>query len=525
MRRTWNATLLLLLLLLTACQTPAANNAGGTESPPDPTDTPAAVPVTEPATVPSTPAPATDTPEPAGTARELTILYTNDEHGWMEGTEPGAGAANLLGLWQTEEGYDPEGNFLLLSGGDLWTGPAISTWFEGESMVEVMNVMGYDAAAVGNHEFDFGLDVLQAHIAASSFPLLSANLRYRADGSTPFDLGVLPYVVQEVNGIQVGLIGLTTTDTPFTTKPDNVSQFEFIPYEDALREVVPQARADGAQLLLVPAHICRDELTRLARDVADLGIHMMGGGHCNELFTDMVGDILLMEGGASLATYARAQISYDPATDEMTVLDASVRFNSNGDAAAEVADVVAHWQALAEDELNVVIGYSEAGVARRSEAMQALIVASWLEAYPAADIALTNFGGMRADIPPGEITVGTIVGVMPFDNVIVELLLTGDELEEVLAGRQDNTAAGGIYFAGGRWLLAATDAPPDPDVLYSVLVNDFMYTGGDGYRFQEFDSEGYDTSIHWRQPVIDWIVRQASDASVPLDAAIAALGG
>ena len=117
-----------------------------------------------------------------------------------------------------------------------------------------------------------------------------------------------------------------------------------------------------------------------------------------------------------------------------------------------------------------------------------------------------------------------IVGVMPFDNVIVEVLLTGAELEDVLAGRQDNTAAGGIYFAGGRWLLTATDAPPDPDALYSVLVNDFMYTGGDGYRFQAFDPEGYDTSIHWRQPVIDWIMRQGSDAAQPLDAAIAALG-
>ncbi|MCB0017911.1 MAG: bifunctional metallophosphatase/5'-nucleotidase [Anaerolineales bacterium] len=522
MRRAWIATLFLLLGLMVACQTPAGENGDGTESAPNSTDTPAAAPATEPATDPSTPE--TATAEPAGTARELTILYTNDEHGWMEGTEPDAGAANLLGLWQTEEGYDPDGNFLLLSGGDLWTGPAISTWFAGQSMVEVMNVMGYDAAAVGNHEFDFGLDVLQDHIAASSFPLLSANLRYRADGSTPFDLGVLPYVVQEVNGIQVGLIGLTTTDTPSTTKPDNVSDFEFIPYEEALREVVPQARADGAQLLLVPAHICRDELTRLARDVADLGIHMMGGGHCNELFTDMVGDILLMEGGASLATYARAEISYNPATDEMTVLDAGVRFNSGGAAAAEVSAVVARWQAMAEAELDVVIGYSEAGVARRSQAMQDLIVASWLEAYPAADIALTNFGGMRADIPPGEITVGTIVGVMPFDNVIVEVLLTGAELEDVLAGRQDNTAAGGIYFAGGRWLLTATDAPPDPDALYSVLVNDFMYTGGDGYRFQAFDPEGYDTSIHWRQPVIDWIMRQGSDAAQPLDAAIAALG-
>jgi 2',3'-cyclic-nucleotide 2'-phosphodiesterase (5'-nucleotidase family) len=95
-----------------------------------------------------------------GNQRHLTILYTNDEHGWMEGMEPGQSAAHLYEMWQEEEGYYEDGPFLILSGGDNWTGPAISTWTEGESMVAVMNAMHYDASAVGNHEFDFGLEVI-----------------------------------------------------------------------------------------------------------------------------------------------------------------------------------------------------------------------------------------------------------------------------------------------------------------------------------------------------------------------------
>ena len=87
----------------------------------------------------------------------LTILYTNDEHGWMEGEEKGSGAANLLGLWRQKEGYDPQGDFLILSGGDNWTGPAISSWFKGQSMVEVMNDMGYAASTDDHHQSDFVL--------------------------------------------------------------------------------------------------------------------------------------------------------------------------------------------------------------------------------------------------------------------------------------------------------------------------------------------------------------------------------
>ena len=110
----------------------------------------------------------------ANRLRELTILYTNDEHGWMEGMEPHQSAAHLFQLWQEQEGYSEEGPFLILSGGDNWTGPAISTWSEGRSMVEVMNAMQYDASAVGNHEFDFGLDVIKARAEEADF-LISAQ--------------------------------------------------------------------------------------------------------------------------------------------------------------------------------------------------------------------------------------------------------------------------------------------------------------------------------------------------------------
>jgi len=110
----------------------------------------------------------------------ITLLYTNDEHGWMEAFEDYGGAAGMAYLWNNNENYTEDGNFLILSGGDMWTGPALSTCFEGESMTSVMNAMNYDAAAVGNHEFDFGIGGIAERAEQAHFPFLAANIRTAA---------------------------------------------------------------------------------------------------------------------------------------------------------------------------------------------------------------------------------------------------------------------------------------------------------------------------------------------------------
>ncbi|MCA9970725.1 MAG: bifunctional metallophosphatase/5'-nucleotidase [Anaerolineales bacterium] len=498
---------LFLLLLLTSCA-----EAPDPTAAPQPTNT--AV-LTATAILEATPI--SPTPEPA---RQLTLLYTNDEHGWLAGTEPGRGAANLLGLWQTQEGYTPDGPFLVLSGGDMWTGPAVSTWFDGESMAAVMNAMGYAAAAVGNHEFDFGLDQLAVRAAQSDFPFLSANVRYRDNGRSPLDLGIQPYAIVEAAGLRVGLIGLTSLSTPRTTSPANVAAFEFIPYETALRETVPRVLADGADLLVVLAHACRAELEELAPRVADLGITVITAGHCNELFATQQNGITLVGGGAHLASYARVTLTVQG--DEVTAA-ADTAVNEGGAADTAVAAIVQTWQEAAEAELSFVIGYTETGIARRSAEMEALITAAWLAGYPAADVAITNSGGIRADIPPGDITLADVIGVMPFDNVLVEVELDGRQLEQVLS-LADDDAIGGVRRERLRWVLQRDGAEIERDAAYHLLVNDFMYAGGDQYALlARLDPDAYNTAIDWRQPVIDWITAQQTSPAQPLEAALADL--
>ena len=459
--------------------------------------------------------------------RRLTILYTNDEHGWMTGMSPDEGASNLVGLWQEREGYSPDDDsFIVLSGGDMWTGPAISTWFAGESMAAVMNEMGYAATAVGNHEFDFGLDGLQARAEQSTFPFLSANIRRQSDGSIPTDLGIQPYTIITANDVQVGIIGLTTVSTPRTTNPVNVAEFEFIDYETALREIVPEVKAAGAELILVPGHVCQDELQALAQTIGDLGVHLLGGGHCNELFAEEANGIVLLEGGFHLASYGRVIFQFDMETNTVDVVDYGVEMNMGGTADPAITALIAQWQAEADAELKEVVGYTTSGLSRGSSEMQALTVETWLQGMPTANVAITNLGGFRAGLESGAITLEGIIGVLPFNNVLIDVALTGEQLLQVLTFAVNDAAIGGVYQDGNQWRFKGSDEVIDPNEVYSLLVNDFMYAGGDGYdMLAEFDPLAYNTAVDWRQPVIDWIIAQESSPERPLDEAIQGLVG
>jgi 5'-nucleotidase/UDP-sugar diphosphatase len=277
--------ILLAILGLTACVPAGGRPAGGR---------PAA------GTPQTAVAPPGEDPTNAGGQENLTILYTNDEHGWMEGENSGGGAANLIGLWRQQEGYSTQKNFLILSGGDNWTGPAVSTWFQGQSMVEVMNSMGYASSTIGNHEFDFGLQNLVQRLREAQFPYLSANILSKKDGKVPEDLGIQPYALLTAGAVKVGVIGLTTRQTPDITNPNVTGDLKFEDYAAALRQYVPPLRAAGAQVIVVTSHVCVSELQTLATQVEDLGIAMFGGGHCHEVYQGKSGNAVIVEAGSNL---------------------------------------------------------------------------------------------------------------------------------------------------------------------------------------------------------------------------------
>lgn len=439
------------------------------------------------------------------------------------------GAANLMARLTQWEGYGGGADgYLLLSGGDLWTGPAISTWFDGESTTEVLNAMGYTAAAIGNHEFDFGREALLERIAQAEFSLLSANIHDRDSGELA-DFAT-PYLITTVSGVAVGVVGLTTTSTPWTADPRLVDDLEFMEYEGALRRWVPEIRDQGAEIIVVVAHECLDSLAELATAVADLEIAVMGGGHCQDVDSraNEFGTVIF-SAGWGMNAYGRVDLELDPISHQ--VLGSSLALTYNAYLTAdgnpltpdpEVAAIVDYWQQRTEAELGEVIGYTASGLAWRSWAMGNWVLDSWLWAFP-ADIALCNWGGFRADLEVGEIDLADLVDMLPFDNEIVAVEITGAELVANLecAG----TAVAGLsyvyHWAGGRRVVDAVFLADgrrlDEESTYRVLVTDFMYVGGGQYLFATQDPVAEETGANFRQPAIDWTRAQGSDLDHPLE--------
>jgi 5'-nucleotidase/UDP-sugar diphosphatase len=470
----------------------------------------------------------TPSPSPVSGAgiRTVTIFYTSDEHGYLEPIQSGSatlgGAANLLTALR-QRGYDPDGDdALLISGGDMWTGPAISSWFQGASAVQVFNALGYDAAAVGNHDFDFGREVLLANGEAATFPFLTANVTQAETGNwTEF---AQPYAIHEVNGVRVAVIGLTTTRTPNIVMPAYVEGLAFGDYADALRRVVPQARAEGAELVIVAAHVCPAELQALAPVAAELSIPLLAGGHCHELANVEREGVRIVGPGAHWQAFVQVDIAFDTATGEAVSTEAELIPVEHATGAAtpitpdaEIEDLLAEWQAEVEEALGEVIGYTESGV-DQGWPLYNMVVDAWLWYYPEADLAITNLGGYREAIPPGEITRADIVAVLPFENMLIDVELSGKQVMDNLLCC-GGAVAGLTYHRAGARIIAELDdgSPLDPEATYHVLVNDFVYAGGDDYLFAVHNPDAYETGIPWREPVIEWLLAERTSPEHPLE--------
>ena len=446
-------------------------------------------------------------PEPE--LRTLTVLYTNDEHGWIQQSEETDGAARLMGLWRAREGYEETGGFLILSGGDNWTGPAISTWFQGESTVAVMNAMDYRASAIGNHEFDFTVEGFRERVSQADFPYLAANIRRKGSGEVP-DF-IQPFALETVDGIRVALVGLSTTSTPYTTFPTHVVDYEFLPYASSLEEWVPRAWAAGADVVMVLGHICYDEMLSVLPVARQLGVSVLTGGHCNELVGEVREGVALVVGGWRLGHYGKVTLTLDPTTGNVTVLASTTVRNAGGEPDTEIESLVSAWERAVDAELSDVVGFVTESVLNGSPSLYNLVTDSWLHTDPTADIVMTNSGGIRQGIPAGTISLGTVVGVLPFQNSLVRLELTGEEVVECLKA---TTILAGMSTTRGY--LHSDGSPLKMDSLYTVLTTDYLYARDD-YEYHLYDPTPHYTGIVYYEPLVRYLEDLNTSPGDPLD--------
>ncbi len=442
------------------------------------------------------------------TEKVFTLIYTNDEHGWLEGNDEFGGADGMLNHWMKNENYDRSEKFLVLSGGDTWSGPAISNWFKGKPMIEIMSAMGYDASAIGNHEFDARVENLQELVKMAKFPFLAANITEKVSGEIPSF--AKPFVIIEKQEVKFGIIGLGTMSTPSTTFPEYVENYNFTSYKPAIQKYAEEARKSGAEVLIILGHICEDEMDEISDLAAELDVLFIGGGHCHQAVLRNDGKLVRIQARSYFKSYGVVEFKYKPASKSTEIISATIKENSPGVVENEISPIIDYWVSRIDSILDVTIGYSEKEIGKSSVEMANMITDAWLNTFPNADVSITNSGGIRQDIEMGDITLETIVGVLPFNNSIVQLELKGSELLDCIYTFE----LGGMSTRYGNKLADGT--PIHADSIYIVLTTDYLYTVPENH-FARYDSTPYNTSVHYRDPVIHWIKMKNTSKTNPIN--------
>ncbi|QED49647.1 bifunctional metallophosphatase/5'-nucleotidase [Cytobacillus dafuensis] len=436
--------------------------------------------------------------------KKITILHTNDSHGRVEESKnDGMGFAKLSTLVKKYESENP--NTLLLDAGDTLHGTTFATLSKGESIAKVMNKVGYDGMAAGNHDFNYGYKRLLEIEKMLDFPVLSANVRQK-DGSNLLK----PYTIKEVDGIKLGIFGLSTPETSYKTHPKNVEGLTFTDPVKEAQAMVKELKAQNVDMIIAVTHLGIDKSsTETSIKVAKgaPGIDLIVDGHSHSTLVEGLkgeNDTLIVSSGEYTKNLGVVELTFEG--KKLTNKTAKL---INKDATAdvkpdpEVEKVITDIKTDQEKILSEVIGKTavkldgEREQVRVGETNLGNLITDAMVDMTGADMAVTNGGGIRASINEGTITKGDVVTVLPFGNYIVTKELTGAQikagLENGVSSYPESKGAfpqvSGLTFAidtaqekGSRvHSMKIKGQPVDMNKKYLVATNDFMAAGGDEY--------------------------------------------
>lgn len=438
---------------------------------------------------------------------KATVLFFNDSHGHLEpfivkadgGRQEVGGIARMATLVRQirEENRGRGIATFLLVAGDILQGTPMSTVYRGRADIACFNAMGVNAISVGNHEFDFGPDNFLSLTGQAAFPFISANLFDKASGN----LLVAPHVALPLGeGLSLTVIGATTASLKVTTLPDHVKGLDVGDPRDAVAKTWATLKDKGPVILL--SHCEHEEDIAMAKALPDLTAII--GGHDHLLFSPprQAGDVPIVQAFEYGRYLGRLDFDIDPG-QRQAKLAAWAYLPVTADIVADpqVEAIVGRYRKQLDKRFTEVIGRAavaleaERRVARWQETNLGNLVADLMRAHTGADIALVNAGSLRASIEAGPVTLEQVFKAMPFENQLVRVRLTGARLIEVLTrsiqGRPEDED-GGFLQVSGLWLklkgqaLAEVTVGPErrplaPEATYTVAINDFMATGGDGY--------------------------------------------
>jgi len=426
---------------------------------------------------------------------DLKILYVNDFHGFAEPYKPSGsdaplgGIAYLAGAVDRARGKQPS---LLLSAGDMIQGNPWANLFRGKSSIDVMNAMRFDAMVVGNHEFDFGPKVLKERTAQARFPLLGANVKGSA--------ALKPYVIKNFQGVRIAIIGVVTQETAVTTHPRNVAGLTFSTPESAVKKYLPELKR-RADIVIVLSHCGFQADKELATKVPGIDVIVGGHSHTKILQPELVGQTIIVQawehakvlGVLNLKIKDGKVAGFDGELQEISP--------AAGAPNSQVQEIVARYERQVDSLLQRAIGETQVDLdgehVRTGETNLGDFVADVMRQTAGAEAALIDGGTIRTGIPQGKITVKDVYAMLPFDNYLVAISLTGAQLKAALehgvARLEERSRSfpqvSGLTFTYSRSApagfrvkdITVGGQPLDAQKEYVVATNDYLVAGGDGY--------------------------------------------
>ncbi len=490
-------------------------------------------------TPPAQPAPPAQAPaaRPAPKPTTVTVLVTGSPNGQLvpttpsEGEKPTTGAAELLGWWAAKEKHCPgqlkdgqapckDASTLALTIGDAWNGPAISSFFYGETTSAVMGRMGFAASALGNHELDYGREQFQKNLKAGGFPFLAANLKVK-DAALAKDWELPGFEMFERQGLKIGVVGLTSPKTVSTAMAGRAEGLEVLSDEQALTNAVGEAQKAGADTVVVLADECPSDLQAVVGKHPEWKVSLVAGGRCAQPVNTKEGNTTYVSLGRGFDKYLRAAYTYDaskPEGEQVTGVEVTMVDVTGGEGApapdADTAKMIAEFKGKLDQALGEQIGFTKKALEKDSKQLAGWVTTAIREQV-GTDAVVLNRKGFREGLPAGQVTRGSVYSVMPFENSVMVVEVKGEDLARQLANPE--AVFSGFTPAGKGKFKDAKGKPLDPKKEYKVATIEYLYFGGDGFEFEKLDPEPGETGMSWQTPVIDWTREKATTEARPLD--------
>lgn len=458
----------------------------------------------------------------AETSKTIDFIEVTDFHGYLQNdgklSDGTAIKQQIAGVLSKQikgiKAANPD--TVVLSGGDMFQGTSLSNVLKGQPVIDMMKNIGFDAMALGNHEYDWGIDSVidtqNAVLKNSSIPVLAANVYDKTTGQ-PVSY-TKPYAMLDKDGVKIGVIGIVDNlDFPNIIMPAYVANVDFKDPAPIVNELGKQLRSQGAQIVVVLAHMgaTTDSNGAMTGALADFakqvsGIDAIFGGHTHTIVTGKVNGIPVGIAGSSGKGFLDLKITVNAdgtvTTGNVTYTDDSSLYNVAAPALdPEVQGIVDKAVQDVGPTFNEVIGSATIALTRTQSASPYgdSLLGNWAAQVTKdaakADFGFANNGGLRIDLPQGDITVGEMYQLMPFDNTLVTLKMTGAQIQMVLEQAVQDGGKG-IQLAGLSFKYDPTKPTMqrivemkksdgtglDLQQTYTVATNNFMGTGGDGFK-------------------------------------------